>query len=140
MDAQHATADSDLADAAYVMLRNRINGLPVVDKEGTLAGIITKTDIVRALAEQRGEMKSLERLPVDDTSIQILSLARFGVSKKELAGAITLPVSQFGRHMAALVDMRLLHFDAQKRMWVTTDKGYAYLEGTQPPDDRSGHR
>jgi CBS domain-containing protein len=47
-----ATADSDLADAAYVMLRNRISGLPVVDKEGTLAGIITKTDIVRALAEQ----------------------------------------------------------------------------------------
>jgi CBS domain-containing protein len=43
-------ADSDLADAAYVMIRNRISGLPVVDKKGTLVGIITKTDIVRALA------------------------------------------------------------------------------------------
>lgn len=44
-------ADSDLADAAYVMLRNRISGLPVVDKKGILVGIITKTDIVRAIAE-----------------------------------------------------------------------------------------
>jgi hypothetical protein len=69
----------------------------------------------------------------------MLSLARFGVSKKEMAETIALPASQFGRHMAALVDMRLLRFDAQKRMWVTTDKGYAYLEGTQPPDGRSGH-
>jgi CBS domain-containing protein len=43
-------ADSDLADAGYIMLRNRISGLPVVDKKGVLVGIITKTDIIRALA------------------------------------------------------------------------------------------
>jgi CBS domain-containing protein len=44
------TPDSDLADAAYVMLRNRISGLPVVNPKGILTGIITKTDVVRALA------------------------------------------------------------------------------------------
>jgi CBS domain-containing protein len=44
------TADSDLADAAYIMLRNRIGGLPVVDSKQALAGIVTKTDVVRALA------------------------------------------------------------------------------------------
>jgi CBS domain-containing protein len=43
-------ADSDLADAAYIMLRNRISGLPVVDSKQALAGIVTKTDVVRALA------------------------------------------------------------------------------------------
>ena len=45
-----ASLDSDLADAAYVMLRNRISGLPVVDSKGLLAGIVTKTDVVRALS------------------------------------------------------------------------------------------
>lgn len=44
------TPDSDLADAAYVMLRNRISGLPVVDAKSNLTGIVTKTDVVKALA------------------------------------------------------------------------------------------
>jgi CBS domain-containing protein len=42
--------ESDLADAGYIMLRNRISGLPVVDSSKALKGIITKTDIVKALA------------------------------------------------------------------------------------------
>jgi CBS domain-containing protein len=40
----------DLADAGYIMLRNRISGLPVVDSSKNLKGIVTKTDIVKALA------------------------------------------------------------------------------------------
>jgi predicted transcriptional regulator len=44
------TDDTDLADAAYIMLRNKISGLPVVDQDGILTGIVTKTDVVRALA------------------------------------------------------------------------------------------
>lgn len=42
--------DSDLAEAAQIMTRNRISGLPVVDSNNDLVGIVTKTDIVRALA------------------------------------------------------------------------------------------
>lgn len=42
--------DADLADAGYIMLRNRISGLPVVDSNKKLKGIVTKTDIVKALA------------------------------------------------------------------------------------------
>jgi CBS domain-containing protein len=44
------TADSDLGDAAHIMVGNKISGLPVVNAKGTLVGIITKTDVVRALA------------------------------------------------------------------------------------------
>jgi CBS domain-containing protein len=44
------TPDSDLAEAADIMLRNRISGLPVVDSKNVLSGIVTKTDVVRALA------------------------------------------------------------------------------------------
>jgi CBS domain-containing protein/predicted transcriptional regulator len=38
-----------LSDAAIIMIRNRISGLPVVNNKGLLNGIITKTDIIRAL-------------------------------------------------------------------------------------------
>ena len=40
----------DLADAGYTMLRNRISGLPVLDSNKKLKGIVTKTDIIKALA------------------------------------------------------------------------------------------
>ena len=42
--------DSDLADAAQIIAMNRISGVPVVDADGILVGIITKTDIVKAIA------------------------------------------------------------------------------------------
>lgn len=44
------TSDSDLADAAQIMTNNKISGLPVVDSDNNLIGIVTKTDVVRALA------------------------------------------------------------------------------------------
>lgn len=39
------------AEAAQVMIRNRISGLPVVDGRFSLVGIITKTDVVRGDVE-----------------------------------------------------------------------------------------
>lgn len=42
--------DEDLAHAGYIMLRNRISGLPVLDSNKMLKGIVTKTDIIKALA------------------------------------------------------------------------------------------
>jgi CBS domain-containing protein len=39
--------NTDIAEAARVMLRNRISGLPVINKKGYLVGIITKTDILK---------------------------------------------------------------------------------------------
>jgi CBS domain-containing protein len=41
----------DLAVAAKIMIRNRISGLPVVDKNNKLKGIVTKTDIIRAFSK-----------------------------------------------------------------------------------------
>jgi CBS domain-containing protein len=39
------TKDSDLYEAALIMIRNRISGIPVIDLDNELTGIITKTDI-----------------------------------------------------------------------------------------------
>ena len=43
-------ADEDVGVVVLLMIRNRISGLPVV-KKSKLVGIITKSDIVRAIAE-----------------------------------------------------------------------------------------
>ncbi|WP_052764098.1 CBS domain-containing protein [Microvirga massiliensis] len=39
--------EASLADAARIMLDNRISGLPVVDSAGKLVGIITERDFLR---------------------------------------------------------------------------------------------
>ena len=43
--------NANIGDAAKVMLRNGISGLPVVNGKGNLVGIITRTDITRAKIE-----------------------------------------------------------------------------------------
>ncbi len=40
----------DLADACKLMLENNVSGLAVLDGSGSLAGIVSKTDVIRALA------------------------------------------------------------------------------------------
>ena len=45
--------------AAQLMLRHKIGGLPVITADGSLQGIITRTDLVRAYAERyKGEFKA----------------------------------------------------------------------------------
>ncbi len=43
-----------LEEAAKVMVDNKIGGLPVVDAEGTLVGIITETDVFKATIQMLG--------------------------------------------------------------------------------------
>jgi len=46
--------DADLADAAKLMTRHAISGLPVTDNSGKLVGIVTKSDLTRAVASMKG--------------------------------------------------------------------------------------
>jgi len=55
-----------LREAARLMLQHNIGGLPVINEEGKLIGIITKTDIVRAYAERlRGKYSASDYMYED---------------------------------------------------------------------------
>jgi len=45
----------DIADVAKLMIRHGISGLPVVNGQGKLTGIITKSDLVRVVSEIKWE-------------------------------------------------------------------------------------
>ena len=55
-------ADEPILKAARLMLQNRISGLPVVDRDGELVGIVTEGDFLRRseLGTQRGRPRWLE--------------------------------------------------------------------------------
>jgi len=44
--------DASIGEAAKVMLESKFSGLPVVDQEGRLVGIITESDIFRLVATE----------------------------------------------------------------------------------------
>jgi CBS domain-containing protein len=46
------TADTPIQKAARIMMERKVSGLPVVDEDGRVAGIITESDIFRMLIDQ----------------------------------------------------------------------------------------
>jgi acetoin utilization protein AcuB len=63
-DVTTATLDMPIGEAATLMADNRIGGLPVVDENGRVIGVITETDIFRAFVErerQAGAVGSVTR-------------------------------------------------------------------------------
>ena len=53
-------ANASLGDAARTLLNHRIGSLPVVEPDGTIAGIISESDLVRALAADLDWIASLD--------------------------------------------------------------------------------
>jgi acetoin utilization protein AcuB/CBS domain-containing protein len=49
------SADAPIGSAADLMRWNKIGGLPVIDEEKRLVGIITESDLLLALAEAASE-------------------------------------------------------------------------------------
>ena len=56
------TARASARDVAAQLVRNEFSGMPVAERDGTVVGIVTEADILRAL----GEGKALETLTASD--------------------------------------------------------------------------
>lgn len=48
--------DATIAEAAWLMLENKISGLPVVDAQGKIVGVITESDIFRLVVQEWGKL------------------------------------------------------------------------------------
>lgn len=57
--------ETSIIDAAEIMLRNKVSGLPVVDDQGQLVGMLTESDIFKMLIASRERLKILNEVPND---------------------------------------------------------------------------
>jgi acetoin utilization protein AcuB len=64
--------DDTIEYASVLMLENKISGLPVVDKEGHVVGIITQTDIFKLFVKMVGVYQSPEQLALILNSVEDL--------------------------------------------------------------------
>jgi len=49
--------DSHISDAVKTIVEKKIGGLPIIDQEGVLNGIVTERDVLRVLASDRNTLK-----------------------------------------------------------------------------------
>ena len=56
-------SEEDLAKAAKLMSLNKVSGIPTIDKEGNLEGVITSTDITRAYSEVETHARLIRKDP-----------------------------------------------------------------------------
>ena len=98
-----AREDEPLTQAAARMIRTGVHALPVLDPEGSLAGIITETDILAALAGSH--LAPPAELPVDALmSRPVVSIA----PDAPLSEAAGLLVAEEIRHLAVVDGRRLV--------------------------------
>lgn len=70
----------------------------------------------------------------DDIYASILSIAKEGASKKQIAQALSISNIQLRRLTAELVDRGMLRIDLKKQRFVTTDKGHIFLQNRKATD------
>jgi CBS domain-containing protein len=71
--------DARIGDAVDVIIKKKIGGLPIIDKEGVLIGIVTERDVLRVLGAQRSPlnvedvMNSSLRVTAPDSPIEAVA-------------------------------------------------------------------
>ena len=80
-------SERHVSEAARLMTENGVKRLPVVDEDGKLVGIITRSDLVRAFARPDGE---IEREIRDDVVRQTLWIDDEGLDVRVERGEATL--------------------------------------------------
>lgn len=60
-DVVYVNLEDDLSEAAKLMIKNLISGIPVINNKRGLVGIVTKSDVVRAFTEVESNTQLLEK-------------------------------------------------------------------------------
>jgi acetoin utilization protein AcuB len=85
------TEDTPIEDAARIMVDNKIGGLPVVNEDGAVVGIITETDIFKTFLELIGARKHGVRITMYVKDVRG-ELARVAKAVADVGGNIVATV------------------------------------------------
>ncbi len=100
-------------ELAKLLRLHRISGLPVVDEEGRLVGVVSESDLLRRLA--RMELERVLRLPVESRSVRVA-----GDTAAEL---MTAPPIAIGPDSTLDEALSLMRVHASRRLPVTDAEG-----------------
>ncbi|MCQ2358771.1 MAG: CBS and ACT domain-containing protein [Phascolarctobacterium sp.] len=96
-------ADDTVEYAAYLIYKNDVNALPVIDKEGKLCGIIAKSDMFRAFVGIMGMNRDCIRVTIEaeDKTGQLADVCN--IYKNAGVNIITSSTRQLGNGKAQII-------------------------------------
>jgi CBS domain-containing protein len=98
--------DMSVESVRELMLEKGIGGAPVVDERGMPRGLVSKTDLVRALGELDGDVNAAETLPY---GFHLEAIPRALVREVMTPIVFALPMSATVADAAALMASRSIH-------------------------------
>ena len=110
------TPDAPLGEAVDLMDLYQVGSLPVVDERGVLCGILSESDVMRALLDSSLPLKTLSEAQAE----QVLEGA--GVSARRVADYMTQPAVSVSEHADAGKAARMLLTSGLKRLPVTDEQ------------------
>jgi len=110
-------ADTSVKDVAMIMCLQKISGLPVVDDDGKMIGIISEKDVLQRMFPDMGEAMSMEAKPNFEEMEQNYNDA-LGLSSKDI---MTKAVSTVEPDMPCLKAASLMWLKKVRRIPVTED-------------------
>lgn len=81
-----AKGDMSAKDAAQLMLKNQVGGLPVVDARGVIEGIVTRTDLIRTFAGGPAKAKAPAKA-AQALEVQVAAKAKVAAKRADKKGA-----------------------------------------------------
>lgn len=120
-------ADTSVESAARTMFERRISGLPVVDEEGRLAGVVTEFDVIARTGERVEDIMTRSVISVgEETDTE--AIARMLIEQK----VRRLPVVRDGKVIGIISRSDLIRLFALTR-WSCENCGY-YTRGFERLD------
>lgn len=128
--------DEPVEDAAFIMRRRKIGGLPVVEDDGALVGIITESDIFNAFVDLTGVREGGARLVVDLSGHQrpVAEVAEI----VEGAGARLTSIATYTQEQRRLAILRVSTPDPQSVAEALGARGFTTASFTALPGVLNG--
>jgi len=118
--------DVSVEAAADLMIEMGISGVPVVDKEGRPIGVLSKSDLVRAMRDSGGdgEMERKERMTVGDVEVDLPPGFHVERLVKATVGELMTPIAfSVGEDTSVARAAALMAYEGVHRVPVTSEDG-----------------
>jgi CBS domain-containing protein len=101
-------ADAGLAEAARLMTGNRVKRLPVLDRDGSLVGVISRGDLVRSFLRSDADIR---RAVINDVLVEGMWADHAGVDVSVEEGVVTLTGTVHRRSFAEVAERLVRRMD-----------------------------
>ncbi|MBP2143301.1 CBS domain-containing protein [Methanococcus voltae] len=86
--------DDEIYDLIKLLRTHKISGVPVLDNDNYLVGIVSESDVIRALVVQDSDINLIAPSPLDLVELPLKTIFKMDEYRKEINEALKTKVSE----------------------------------------------